>query len=243
MSDNINSAIYGSYFGGDFGMRELKNGWAVVNSALAGYTGARQSYANVTNYQNGAALGVASTFYKNDFFIGTTLGTGYMNNQASTMYGRDNFNTLSAGVATKFGNNFEWKKLITQPSMVVAYTFANTFDYKTSAGVDIKSDPLHAVTLQPGLKFIANFEKVQPYVAASGVWNCLERSKVKAHDIHLPQLSMKPYAEYGLGVQSAWKDRYSGFLQTMFRSGGRTGIAFAAGLNIALGKAQKREAL
>jgi len=241
---SINNTTYGAYFGGDMQMKELKNGWDVVHSAYGGYTGAHQTFEGIGNYQNGAALGVASTFYKNDFFMGLTANVGYMNNYASTMYGKDNFNTINSGIAAKFGNNFEYKRLIMQPSMLLGYTFVNTFDYTTASDVRVKSDPLHAIILQPGIKLIANTESGwQPYFGANVVWNIMGQSKVRANDIYLPELSVKPYAQYGVGIQKIWNDRFSCFVQAMVRSGGRTGIDFSAGLNIAVGKDYKKDAL
>ena len=49
-------------------------------------------------------------------------------------------------------------------------------------------------------------------------------------------MSVKPYVSYGVGVQRRWSERLTGFLQTMVRSGGRNGIAFATGFKFAFGK-------
>ncbi len=45
---------------------------------------------------------------------------------------------------------------------------------------------------------------------------------------------MKPYVEYGVGVQKNWKDRFTAFGQAMLRNGGRTGIALSGGFRWAL---------
>jgi hypothetical protein len=243
MDGTIRNYIYGSYFGGDLPMQELRNGWSVVHSLLGGYTGAHQAFDSIGVYQNGAMLGATSTFFKNDFFIGATANAGYMHNQANTMFGKDNFSTLTSGAAVKFGNNFEWKQLIFQPSMMLGYTFVKTFDYKTASSVNMVSDALHAITYHPEIKLIGSFEKIQPYIALGAVWNTIAGGQVKANDFYLPQLTNKPYAQYGAGVQKAWSDRFSGFLQAMFRSGGRSGVAFSAGLNIAMGKDPRKEYL
>ena len=49
-------------------------------------------------------------------------------------------------------------------------------------------------------------------------------------------MSIKPYAEYGLGLQHCWKDKYSAYAQALLRSGGRNGIALTFGFRWALGK-------
>ena len=60
----------------------------------------------------------------------------------------------------KTGYNFEFKegKYILQPSMMMSYTYVNTFDYTNAAGVGISSDPLHTLQLHPNIKFAANLK-------------------------------------------------------------------------------------
>ncbi len=87
----------------------------------------------------------------------------------------------------------------------MSYSFINTFDYKNAAGVNIKSDPLHAMQINPNIRFIANLENVwQPYATVGMVWNLLDKTRVMANDVSLPQMSIKPYVEYGLGIQRHW---------------------------------------
>lgn len=71
------------------------------------------------------------------------------------------------------------------------------------------------------------------------VWNILDDTKVTANDVRLPEMSVKPYVEYGLGIQKRWKDKFTGFTQAMVRNGGRNGIALTAGFRWALGKEGK----
>ena len=47
---------------------------------------------------------------------------------------------------------------------------------------------------------------------------------------------MKPYAEYGVGVQKRWADKYTAFGQAMVRSGGRNGVALTFGFRWNIGK-------
>ena len=92
---------------------------------------------------------------------GNILGEiGFSVGEAQTPYGHDNFTMLMAGVASKTGCNFEFKegKFILQPSMMIGYSFINTFDYTSAAGVRIKSDPLNSIQLRPNLKFVANLK-------------------------------------------------------------------------------------
>ena len=147
-----------------------------------------------------------------------------------------------AGVGNKTGYNFEFKegKIIIQPSMLLSYTFVNNFDYTTAAGFKIKNDPLHAIQIAPGVKFIANTKNGwQPYIGVNMIWNLLDKSNVSANDVRLPEMSIKPYVQYGVGVQKRFKDRYMAFGQAMIQNGGRNGISLTAGFRWAIGKEGK----
>ncbi|MBR2068712.1 MAG: hypothetical protein IJ877_03010 [Candidatus Gastranaerophilales bacterium] len=234
--DNIG---YGTYFGGDSDLIELGHGWDAVFSGYAGYNGSHQNYDFISTYQNGGQLGASSIFYRNNFFTGLTANVGALGAQSSTMYGQDNFGMLGTGVASKTGYNFEFKegRFIIQPSYLMSYSFVNTFDYTNSAGVRIKADPLNAIQIVPGLKFIANTKRGwQPYLAVQMVWNILDDTKFKANNVSLAQLSVKPYIQYGIGIQKAAGERFTGYLQSMFRNGGRNGVALSAGCRWALGR-------
>lgn len=156
----VNNTAYGSLFGGDSELLELKHGWDMTYSIYAGYTGSHQSYDNVGIYQNGGTLGASTAFYKGNFFTGLTANIGANNAQASTMYGNEDFTMLATGIAGKSGYNFEFLdgKFIIQPNYLMSYTFVNTFDYTNKAGININSDPLRAIQIEPGIKFIGNLK-------------------------------------------------------------------------------------
>ena len=236
---NVENVMYGSYFGGDSQMKELRNGWDFQYSVYIGYNGSHQNYQGNSIYQNGGNLGATGIWYKGDFFTALTANVGASVADASTMYGSEDFPMLMTGVASKTGYNWELAKgkFIIQPSWLMSYTFVNTFDYTNAAGVRIKSDPLHAINMAPGVKFIGNLKHGwQPYVSMRMVWNIMDQTDFHANNVSLPELSVKPYFQYGVGLQKRWGDRFTGFLQAMLRSGGRNGIALSAGFRWALGK-------
>jgi len=238
----VDTISYGTMVGGDSNFKELRNGWGTIFTGYAGYAGSSQSYGGVDTYQNGGLLGATQTFYKKNFFTALTVSAGAMVGESHTMYGHDNFTSLMAGVASKSGYNLEFKdgKFIIQPSMMMSYTFINTFDYTNAAGVRINSDPLHAIQLNPNVRFIGNLKNGwQPYASVGMVWNILDDTKVTANDVRLPEMSVKPYVEYGLGIQKRWNDKFTGFGQVMIRNGGRNGVALTAGFRWALGKEGK----
>ena len=233
---------YGSLVGGDSAYKQLKKGWGTVTTPYIGYNGTSQHYSGVSTVTNGGILGLTQTFYRGDFFTALTVNAGASVGESNTMYGNENYTTLMAGVANKTGYNFEFNdgKFIIQPSMLTAYTYVYTFDYTNAAGVKISSEPLNSIQLHPTVRFIGNVGKGwQPYASVGMVWNILNETKFTANDVRLPEMSIKPYVEYGIGLQKSWNDKCSGFLQAMLRNGGRNGIALSFGFKWTLGKDQK----
>ncbi len=234
---NIN---YGTLVGFDSKLETLSNGFERILTGYIGYNGSSQRYQGVDAYQNGGLLGGTATFYKGNFFNATTLSVGASAGDANTMYGSENYTMLLAGIGNKTGYNFEFKdgKFIFQPAMLLSYSFINTFDYTNAAGVRIDSDPLHAILLSPGLKFIMNTESGwQPYLAVDMTWNILDETRVMANSVRLPDMSIKPYVSYGAGIQKRFKDdKYTAFGQTMVHNGGRRGVSLTFGLRWKVGK-------
>ncbi len=235
----VSNTAYGSLFGGDTGIVELSNGWESIYSLYAGYNGSHQTYDGVGIYQNGGQLGASALFYKGKLFTGLTANVGANVGQANTMYGREDFTMLATGIASKTGYNFEFKegRFIIQPNYLMSYTFVNTFDYRNAAGVSIDSSPLNAIQIAPGLKLIGNLQNGwQPYAAMQMVWNIMDKTKFSANDVSLPEMSIKPYFQYGIGVQKRWGEKFTGFVQAMLRNGGRNGIALQFGFRWTVGK-------
>ena len=235
----VNNINYGTLVGYDSPLKTISNGFERVLTGYIGYNGASQRYSGVDAYQNGGLIGGTATFYKGNFFNATTLSVGASGGDASTMYGSENYTMLLAGIGNKTGYNFEFFDggLILQPNMLISYTFVNTFDYNNAAGVRIESDPMHAIQLAPGVKIIGNTKNGwQPYIGVNMVWNLLDDSRVTANDIRLPEMSIKPYVQYGVGVQKRFKDRFLAYCQAMIHNGGRNGVSLTGGLRWKVGK-------
>ena len=233
---NIN---YGTLVGYDTAIQSIGRGWERVLTGYIGYNGASQRYSGVDTYQNGGILGGTTTFYKGNFFNATTLSVGASSGSSTNMYGSENYAMLLAGIGNKTGYNFEFinGKVILQPSFLISYTFVNTFDYTNSAGLRIESDPMHAIQLAPGIKLIGNLKNGwQPYIGVNMIWNLLQDSKVTANDVRLPEMSIKPYVQYGVGLQKLINDRFMAYGQAMIHNGGRNGISFSAGFRWKIGK-------
>ena len=234
---DVSNVMYGSLFGVESGLTKLKKGWYTLYGAYAAYNGSHQAFDGNSIYNNGGLIGADAVFYKGKFFSAWTANVGANSAEASTYFGRDNFAMLNTGIAEKTGYNFETleRKLIIQPSILMAYTFVNTFNYTTSADVHMNGEPLHAIHIEPQLKLIGNFKNyLQPYISVAMIWNVIDNAKFQANDIYLPSLSVKPYVQYGIGVQKRWGDRVTGFFETLIRNGGRNGVALLLGLRISI---------
>lgn len=235
----VSNVMYGTFLGADSEMYDLGHGFDGQFSLYAGYNGSHQAFDGNSLYQNGGTLGATGVIYKGNFFSAMTINAGGNSVEASTMYGSENFPMVMAGIASKTGYNFELAdgKFIIQPNYLMSYSFVNTFDFTNANGLKITSSPLNAIQVAPGIKFIGNLKNGwQPYLSVSMIWNFMDQTKFNAAEISLPQLSVKPYVEYGIGVQKRWGDRFTGFFETMIRNGGRNGVALSCGLRWSIGK-------
>lgn len=235
----VGNVSYGSFIGGDTEVHTFKNGYEGTFSPFISYQGSHQSYSGNSIYQNGGSLGFTGTLYKGNFFTGLTVGAGMNISEANTMYGSEDFPMLTAGIANKTGYNFEFKdgRFIIQPNLLLSYTFVNAFDYTNGAGIKVNSDPLHAIQVAPSVKFVMNTRNGwQPYASFGMMWNIMDDTNFTANNVSLPELSIKPYFQYGLGVQKLIGDRFTAYGQVMLRNGGRNGIAATFGGRYMLGK-------
>jgi outer membrane autotransporter protein len=230
----VDNIAYGTYLGTNSPVRRIGNGWDGAWGFYVGYNGSKQKFQSTNVYQNGGTLGVTGELYRRNFFTGLTVNAGAGAGKAHTIFGNDDFSMMTAGVASKSGYNFEFKggKFILQPTLLLGYSFVNTFDYTNSAGVRISSDPIHALQLEPGVRFIANLGNGwRPYMGVSMICNFFDKAKYRANDVSLPETSIKPFVRYGLGIQKTISDRFSSYGQAYVTNGGRTGIGLQAGIS------------
>ena len=235
----VNNITYGTLIGFDSPVFHHKRGFDGIWTGYVGYNGSNMHYSGVDSTSNGGLFGATYSLYKGNFFNATTVTTGAMNTQARTMYGNDNMTSLYAGIGNKTGYNFNFKEgLFTiQPSFLISYTFGKTFDYTNAAGVRIDSDPSHAIQLSPGIKFFMNTKNGwQPYIGVNMMWNIMDQTHARANGVKLPEMSVKPYVQYGIGVQKVMKDHFTAYGQAMIQNGGRNGISLTFGFKWALGK-------
>lgn len=236
---NVSNTSYGTIFGGDSDMIELKHGFNFVYGGYVGYNGNSTSYEHIHSTQQGAVIGATGYLYKGNFFNTITANCGWMINETYTPFGTDTFNLIMTGVADRIGYNWEMAsgRFIIQPSIFFGYTFVYTNNYTTKGGVDIHTDPLNVIHFAPTLKFIGNLANGwQPYAIVSIMANFMDKTSYTANTIRLPDMSIDPYVEYGLGIQRRWNENCQGFGQATVRNGGRRGVALLFGLKYMLGK-------
>ena len=228
----VDNRVWGMLVGLDSRKVYFDNCWDGVFSGYVGTTGSRQKYDGVRINQKAAVLGASAMFKRGEFWTGLTANVMYGDGKAHTHFGTDDFHNLSTGFALKAGRNFYLGDGFTlQPSFMGSYTYVKTSDYTTSAGVDIDSDAIQIVQLTPGLRLMWDAGNGwMPYIGYSYYWNLVDDSKVKANNVVLPEISVKPYSEYALGVIKEW-DVVDSYFQLIYRNGGREGFDLQAGVS------------
>ena len=234
---SVSNVSYGSIVGAESGLKKLDKGWYSIYGAYVSYNGSHQAYDGNSIYNNGGLGGLYSVFYKGNFFTAWTANAGANSSEASTYFGQSNFTMFNTGIAQMTGYNAAMlkKRLIIQPALIASYSFVNTFNHHTYQDIQINTRPLHALQIEPRIKLIGNFKNyLQPYIAVSMVWNIIDHAKFQADDVYLPNLAIKPFVQYGAGVQKRWGERVTGFMEAMIRNGGRNGIALQFGFRISI---------
>lgn len=232
------SRSYGAVIGGDLSIFELGKGYIGRMSVFGAYNGGHHNFSDASVNQTGTVIGLISTFYKNDFFIAFGINMGVSSGEEESASGRDRFEMFTAGAALKTGYDFNIAdgKITLQPNVSVGYVFVDMSDYKTAQDIEVKSDPLNALRIMPGLKISGNLTRtLQVYLKANAIWNIYGKTKFTVDDAAMPELSVKPYIQYGAGVEKVWSGLFSTYAQALFNSIGRQGISAAAGFKLSFG--------
>lgn len=235
-TSNIN---YGTMIGYDTSLQRINHGFDRVFTYYISYNGSTQGFKGVDVYQNGGLVGFTTSLYRGNFFNATTVSLGATIGDASSKFGSETFTSMLAGVGNKLGYNFEFfeGRFIIQPSLLLTYSFIDTFNHKTSHNVKIKSEPFNILQVTPGLKFIGNLPSGwQPYIGVQFVWNIFINPEITANGVKLPEMYINPYIQYGFGVQKLFQDKFTLFCQAMVQNGGRNGVSVNGGMRWILGR-------
>ena len=240
-SDNLEFKNYhgadarfnGVIAGADSRVKTYGNGVAAVYSAYGAYADGEAEFAAGKIEQNVWYLGAGANFYKGSAFWGITANAGYARKKANDFDKNGKFDAWLGGIGAKFGYNCVLGNGWTvQPNFYATYTYADAEDYTTGKNAKVAFDGLSMYELAPGLKIEKAFnDELQVYAKGRYVHTGTGLQHVTANGVHLPDMEIEPYAEYGLGFESSNGDA-SLFAEVMRRDGGRTGWNGLAGLKI-----------
>jgi len=232
---NVKNTVYNALIGGDFEPVDLKRGWTLFPMAYMGYTGAHQSYSDVRMSQNGGQGGLMATLAKNDFRTSIMGYGGVFNNTLTggSLHGSDNH--WMGGGAVKTAYNFHpgrGEHFTIQPNAMFTYNVYSGYDFK-SHGYRYKTDTLQAMGAAPGVNLIYEKDSWSVYSTLAYLININDDVTGSVGGLHLPKIKMNPggYFEYSVGATKHINEDFNSFLQVTMRNGGRTGVAFTAGLN------------
>lgn len=219
--------------GADSRVKTYGNGVAAVYSAYGAYADGEAEFAAGKIEQNVWYLGAGANFYKGSAFWGITANAGYARKKANDFDKNGKFDAWLGGIGAKFGYNCVLGNGWTvQPNFYATYTYADAEDYTTGKNAEVAFDGLSMYELAPGLKIEKAFnDELQVYAKGRYVHTGTGLQHVTANGVHLPDMEIEPYAEYGLGFESSNGDA-SLFAEVMRRDGGRTGWNGLAGLKI-----------
>ncbi len=236
---NVGNNAYGALIGADFGLKELRNGWKFMPTAYIGYNGAHQYWAGMGAYQNGGQAGFLGTWYKDNFIIGGLVYGGIYDNSMDVAGRVDSTFNYFAGAATKAAYNWRFHRdWVLQPNLFLAYNFFGQQNWHSDFGqMGMMSGMLNGVNLAPGVNLIWEKETFSIYATLQYMYNLNGAVGGRAGNVGLPHIYMeRGYIQYGLGFTKRFTDRFSGYLQAVFRNVGRTGVGFQMGFNFLLGK-------
>ena len=239
VSNKVDTQFFGIIGGIDSKLFAYRNGLSAVYGIYGAYVGGIQKHdGNKTNVRGGY-VGVSVAFRRSVVFSNTIVNGGYLHNEANSDYGKDKFATKVVSVSNKTGVDIKKKDTTITPTLSLNYMGINTDDYTTKAGTRIQSHFINAFTVAPGLKVSQNFcQGLEGYAKVSYKMFFYDNGKVKANDIILPSMSIKPYVEYGVGLKKDWsKDEWdpydaSTYAEITRHDGGRTGWNIDLGLKL-----------
>lgn len=213
----IDSDIYGLYVGMDQAI-DLGLPAATLSFYIA-YNGAHQKYKDYSSTvkRNGMMAGLTLVAQEEILFYGAAVNGFYNKNEVS--------DTVTDGyglnAAFKIGLNFTSEEgLVTfQPAVMGSYSM---FGYEE---VD---DLSHIWQVAPQATLLFDLGRgCEPYLKVLGSYARMieDKDNPGSEDIYI-----KPYIEYGGGLQTQWIGATT-FIEATWRSGGLDGFALKAGIN------------
>ena len=235
--NSIDTQFYGVVGGIDSRTFIYDNGINAVYGIYAAYMGSNQKQNSVKVTQDGGYLGVSADFTRNGVFSRFTAHGGYIANEAKTAWGNDKFDIWTASVSNKTGYEIDLGEYTLKPALYASYMYINTENYTSKAGAKLKNHTKNVFEVTPEVKLAKDFGAgLEGYAKVAYTWNFYQGGKVTADDVLLPKMSVKPYVEYGVGLEKDWSEEewnpkdITSYAEINRHDGGRTGWDINAGL-------------
>ena len=235
--NSIDTQFYGVVGGVDSRTFIYDNGVNAVYGIYAAYMGSNQKQNSVKVTQDGGYLGVSADLTRNGVFSRFTAHGGYIANEAKTAWGNDKFDIWTASVSNKTGYEIDLGEYTLKPTLYASYMYINTENYTSKAGAKLKNHTKNVFEVTPEVKLTKDFGTgLEGYAKVAYTWNFYQGGKVTADDVLLPKMSVKPYVEYGVGLEKDWSEEewnpkdITSYAEINRHDGGRTGWDINAGL-------------
>ena len=188
-----------------------------------------KKYTDATINQQGGLLGVTATLVKGNFFTSLTGNLGITNEhgEGTLVDVREIFMMYTRGLASKTGYRFyvsDDEKFKLVPAVVFSISDMSMAPFVNSNGVELVSSGFSPFTIEPQIRFVADFEDSwYGYAGASAFFNNGSTS-FTANGIRLPDMEVKSYLQYSVGAGKAISESVSLSAELIGRSMGRTGF-------------------
>ena len=203
--------------------RVFDNGY----SQFGGFGGliiAQEKDSAVKVEENGGFIGLYEGYRIGNFNIQGVADLGVLFSDAKAALGDYDYTNfwLGAGLNASYDINLtDWLTL--QPGVYGGYTWIYTKGYESANGNGIKIDSAHMMEVSPALRAITDLGSGW-YGTMSGryVFNFNAGGDATIAEVKIPELELKDYVEYGIGVEKN-ADRFGFGVSLNRRDGGRTG--------------------
>lgn len=234
--DAVKNQSYGAMMGFDFPMHTTKNDWKIFPTIYGSYIGSSQQYIDSNMNQNGGYGGFLLSAFKNNFYGGWTINGGGLGVESRYDSGKDDYAIITAGTALKLAYNWKIRRrFILQPNFTTAYTFLSPTNLVNFQSVDITQSQVNGLTIAPSVRLTyRNEEGIEPYIFGGCVIPIMSDIKANAGGVKLDKMTLNAWAQFGAGIRKRINERITCFVETIIRTGGRTGWGLMFNIQIAI---------
>ena len=239
LSNKVDAQFYGLVGGIDSKRFTYDNGTSAIYGVFGSYVQGKQKLDDTKITNKSGYLGLSASLRNEALFSNFTLTGGYMANEANTPWGKDKFDTKIVSVANKTGVDVKKGAWTLTPALLLSYTGVDNDDYTAKSGTKVENHFMHIFSVAPELKVAKDLgEGLSGYAKVAYKMFFYGNDKITADDVIMPATSVKPYVEYGVGLNKDWskaewnaKDITS-YAEINRHDGGRTGWDLNLGLKL-----------